>query len=412
MKQSQLTDEQRRQLDGRIRLNMDRDEEKLFRNTEKRRAAFDRGSRRVLLCGAALAALYALSVLLTVDLFTGNLSLAWVAKHALRRVSDIVDLLTGSHLQSGIHFWLCQFATPVIAGMALAASGTCFQALFHNPMASPTMLGVEAGGTLGVTLYVTLFYTPAFSGLLSASYEGRAMEIHNMTAWQKYGQYFLTFAGCVTVVLAVLLLVKVVGRGKLSTVPLMIGGTVFTSSVSAIVNVVLYYETAVGGNLTVISEIQAMQAGSFMPITTPLLLGCFALPALLPLAVLLPLSGRLNILAFGEEEARLLGVSTGGERFVLILLSTVMTAAVIAFCGAISFVGLIVPHIARYIVGSDFRRLVPASAFLGGIFLLLAFDLSYLLNGFVDAGAIVNVVGGVAFMVYMAQYRRRGHGRF
>ncbi len=412
MRQKKLSESQRAQLEQRIRLHADQDADKLFRTTENRRVSFDHGSRRVILCGVAMIVAYVLSVLLTVDLFNGNLSLAWVAKHCLRRVSDIVDLLTGNHLQSGIHFWLCQFATPVIAGMALGASGACFQAMFQNPMASPTMLGIESGGTLGATLYVMFFYTPILSGLFSASYEGYAFEYHSMTVWQKYGQYFMVFAGCITVVLVVLLLTKVVGRGRIRTVPLMIGGTVFTSSISAILNVLLYYESTSGGNTMIITEIQSMQAGSFQSITDPLLLACFAVPALLPLAVLFPLAGRLNILAFGEEEARLLGVSTGAERFVCILLSTIMTAAVVAFCGAISFIGLIVPHVARYIAGSDLRRQLPASAFLGGIFLLLAFDVSYLLNGYIDAGAIVNVGGGIVFIFYMARHRRQGHGSF
>jgi iron complex transport system permease protein len=410
MKQPKLTEAQREQLDRRIQFQPDQEPD-LFAQTERRRVSFTKEGRRVVLCGVALAALYVLSVLLTVDLFNGNLSLAWLSKHVLRRAADVVDLLTGNHLQSGIHFWLCQFAAPVIAGMALAASGACFQALFHNAMASPTMLGVEAGGTLGATLYVVAFYTPVFSSLVTASYDGYAVEYHNMTVFQRYGQYFLVFAGCITVVLAVMVLVKVVGRGKISTVPLMIGGTLFTSSVSSILNVVLYYQSMSGGNAMVIAEIQSLQAGSFQSITSPLLLLCFAIPALLPLAILMPLAGRLNILAFGDEQAQLMGVSTGGERLVFILLSTVMTAAVVAFCGAISFVGLIVPHVARYLVGSDFRKLLPASAFCGGIFLLLAFDLSYLLSGFVDAGAIVNVGGGIVFMLYMTKKRRGGFGR-
>lgn len=395
----------------RIRVDMG-DETKLYRSREKQRVHFSKGRRTVVLCGVAVVVLYVLSIFFVVNLFTQNLSLAWLGKHAIRRAADILDLITGNHLQSGIHFWLCQFATPLVAGIALGASGACFQSLFHNPMASPTMLGVEAGGTLGSALYVVFFYTPVLSGLLSASYEGYALEYHTMTVWQKYGQYFVVFIGCILVVLAVMLLVKVAGRGKLSTVPLMIGGTIFTTSVNAIVNVLVYYESVNNGNPTLLTEIQALQAGTFQSITSPLLLACFAVPALLPMLVMLPLSGRLNILAFGDEQARLLGVSTEKERFVFLMLSTVMTAAVVAFCGAVSFVGLLVPHLARYLVGSDFRHMVPVSAFLGGIFLMLAFDLSYMLNGYLDAGAIVNVVGGVIFVVYMARYRRRGHGRF
>lgn len=409
MKQSRYTGPQR---DDRIRVSSKQEDEPIFGELEERRVSFSPEVRRVILSGAAMIVLYVLSILLTINLFTGNLSLAWLAKHILRRVEDIIDLFTGNHLQSGIHFWLCQFAAPVVAGMALGASGACFQALFRNPMASPTMLGVETGGTLGAAIYLLLFYTPSLSGLLQASYEGYAFEYHAMSLLQKYGQYFSVFCGCILVVLVVLALVKIAGHGKISTVPLMIGGTLFTSSSSAVLNVLLYYEEITGSDPTIISELQAMQAGAFRFITSPVMLGCFAALALLPLPVLLPLSGRLNILAFGEDEARLLGVSTGGERFAFILLSTVMTAAVVAFCGAISFLGLIVPHVARYLVGSDFRKILPESAFLGGIFLLLAVDLSYMLNGYIDPGLIVNTIGGFVFMVYMTKYRRNGHGRF
>ena len=127
------------------------------------------------------------------------------------------------------------------------------------------------------------------------------------------------------------------------------------------------------------------------------------------MAVLMLMCGRLNLIAFGEEEARMMGVDLGLERTVIVLLSTVMTAAVVAFCGAISFVGLIVPHLARHVAGNDFRRLTPACAFLGGLFLLLAFDLSYMLNYVVNAGLIVNVAGGGIFLISMIRYRRRGH---
>ena len=86
-----------------------------------------------------------------------------------------------------------------------------------------------------------------------------------------------------------------------------------------------------------------------------------------------------------------------------------MTAAVVAFCGAISFIGLIAPHFARMVAGNDFRCLVPASAFLGGIFMLLACDLSYMMNGMLNAGNIVNITGAAFFLVFMTRYRRKGN---
>ena len=403
------TREDWRQRDGRIRLEPDVEQRGMGSGRTGEGARLTREGRRVLWCGGALAVAFVLSVLLVGNLFNGDFSLAWVARYALRRCGDILDLLTGARLQSGIHFFLCQFACPVLAGAALAVSGACFQAVFHNPMASPTLLGVESGGALGATVYLLFCYTPSLAGLLDVSYEGYALEYHAMTIWQKYGQYFMTFAGCVAVVAAVLLLTKLSGRGRIATVPLMVGGTVFTTCISTLVTAAQYYEAIRGGDTMVIAQVQAIQSGSFQNISTPALLLCLAVLVLIPMAVLMLMCGRLNLIAFGEEEARMMGVDLGLERTVIVLLSTVMTAAVVAFCGAISFVGLIVPHLARHVAGNDFRRLTPACAFLGGLFLLLAFDLSYMLNYVVNAGLIVNVAGGGIFLISMIRYRRRGH---
>ncbi len=406
-----LSESERYRLDQRIKLNMAENDAQLYANTEKRRLYLGKERKRTILCGVALVLCFILSVLLVCDLMNNNFSFAWLMKHFLRRCNDIIDLIAGNHLQSAIHFWLCQFASAAIAGMALGASGACFQALFHNPMASPTMLGVEAGGTLGKTVFLLCFYTPMLS-TMTYSYDTYSLEVHLMSVWQRYAQYILTFLGCITVVVVILIISKVSSRGKLQTVPLVVGGTIFTTSVEALLNLFIYYEST-SGDSTVLSELESLQAGAFTAITIPTQLLLFAIPALLPLPILLLLAGRLNVIAFGEEEARSMGVSVGWERVVLILLSTIMTAATVAFCGAISFVGLIIPHIARYFVGQDLKHVLPVSTFLGGIFMLLAFDVSYMMRGAVDAGAVVNVAGGLIFLFFMIRSRMlSGHGSF
>ncbi|MCD8004586.1 MAG: iron ABC transporter permease [Oscillospiraceae bacterium] len=406
-----LSETERYQLNQRIRLNMDESDAQLFSNAEKRRVHIGRERRRVILCWVAVAVFYILSVLLVCDLMNNNFSFAWWMKHFLRRCNDVIDLIAGNHLQSGIHFWLTQYASALIAGMALGASGACFQALFHNPMASPTMLGIEAGGTLGKTVFLLFFYTPLVSAM-TFSYDAYSLEVQVMTIWQRYSQYILTFFGCIAVVIAILIVSKVSARGKLQTVPLVVGGTIFTTSVEAFLNLFIYY-TANYGDTTVLSELESLQAGSYTAITIPTQLLLFAIPALVPLPIMLLLSGRLNVIAFGEDEARAMGVSVGVERVVLILLSTIMTAAVVSFCGAISFVGLMIPHIARYFVGQDLKYVLPVSTCLGGIFMLLAFDVSYMMRGFVDAGSVVNVAGGLIFLVFMIRSRMlTGHGSF
>lgn len=407
-----LSDAERYRLDQRIKLNMEQSQAQLYANVEKRRISIGKEKKRVILAGVALVLCYMLSVLLVCDLLNGNFSFAWWVKHFLRRCNDIIDLIAGNTMESAIHFWLTQFAAAMVAGVALAASGACFQALFHNPMASPTMLGIEAGGTLGKVAFLMFFYTPLFSSMLMMDYEGYAIEYSVMTVWQRYGQYIVVFLGCIIVVIGILIISKISGRGKIQTVPLIVGGTIFTTSVNAIINLFIYYETRTGDS-SILSEMQSLQAGAFTNIIIPLHLLLFAIPALLPLPLMLLFAKRLNIIAFGEEEARSMGVSVGWERVMFILLSTIMTAAVVAFCGAISFVGLIIPHIARYFVGQDLKHVLPASACLGGIFMLLAFDISYMLRNFVDTGAVVNVLGGLIFLVFMTRNRMlSGHGSF
>ncbi len=407
-----LSDSEKNRLDERIRLNMEEADLQTYGNQSGRRR-LGKESRNTIIIIVALVILFILSVLLVVDVTSGDFSLAWVIKHFLRRCNDIIDLITGNHLQSGIHFWLTQFACPVIAGLALGASGACFQALFHNPMASPTMLGVESGGILGNLAYMLFFYSPLIASMMTVTYDEYSWEVHLLNIWDEYSQYICTFVGCILVVIIILIVARVTGKGKIQTVPLIVGGTIFTGAAESILSLVTYYESISGGDTTLLSSLQAMQAGQFTTITDPSELLIFAIPAVLPLPFLFALSGRLNVIAFGEDEARTMGINVGWERVVLILLATAMTAAVVAFCGTISFVGLMIPHIARYFVGQDLKNVLPASAFLGGIFMLLAFDVSYMTAGFVNMGLVINSVGGIVFLIFMMRNRLiTGHGSF
>lgn len=365
-----------------------------------------------MLCIFMVAALI-LSFLLVSDFTAQDYSIAYAAKYAIRRVNDLVDLFAGNHVQTAIHSFLFQFLCAVLAGIALSVAGACFQGVFQNPMASPTMLGVQSGGTLGGTIYVMFFYTPMLSTILAAgsgnAYEIYAAEYHAMSLFQKFGQYFFTLGGCVAVVFIVMLMAKVAGRGRISTVPLMVGGTIFSSCVSNIVNLLQYYLSVSGADETLTETVQSLQSGTFEPIIQPFLMLSFFITAFIPLIFSVAGTHKLNVLTFGEEEARAMGISVQNTRIYYVIVSTFLTASVIAFAGNINFIGLIVPHFARLIVGNDFKYLVPASAFLGGIFMLLAWDASYMTGFVVNTGMIVSVAGSAIFTVFMIRYRRQGH---
>lgn len=404
---------QKEVLDNRLRMKLNEGEGALFSEVEKKRFSMSKEAKRCLALCVFLVVVWFLSVFFVTDVTSQSLSLAVLAQNAMRRMNDLVDLFAGNDLQSAIHYFLVQFISPVLAGMALSLAGVCFQSAFQNPMASPTMLGVQSGGTLGSVVFVMFFYTPMLSPMLAAGgsngYELLAAEYSAMSLFQKFGQYFFTLGGCVAVVLIVMLMAKIAGRGKVSTIPLMVGGTIFSSCISKVVNLVEYYEAYSGGDQTIVQEVRSLQSGSFTTIWQPMLMLCFLITVVPPIILAVAGRSKLNVITYGEEEARALGISIRNARVYFVVVSTLLTASVVAFCGNIAFVGLIVPHFARFFVGNDFRHLVPASLFLGAIFMLLAWDVSYMLQFVVNTGIIVSVIGSAAFAICIIIYRRRGN---
>lgn len=404
-----LSENDKRKLEQRIQLNMDLQENQLFRSQESRRISIGREKRRTILSGVALVLLFILSILFTNDVLVGNFGLSRVVEQLTQRVNDIIDLCLGNPLSTAIHFFLTEFTAPIIVGMALASAGACYQGLFHNPMASPTMLGVTSGGMLGGAIYMIFFPNFSLLTLATSSYAELSVAFLDMSILDRYVQQFFVMGGCFIVIIAVMILAKISGRGKIDTVALMLGGTIFTTTISSILSLIAYILTLTGYSYSLSTSIRGMLAGQFGTITSPKTLLVMSLPILIPLILLLFMSNKLNVIAFGEEEAASMGVNVGRDRLIMIILTTIMTGTTIAFCGQISFIGLMVPQFARFFVGTNYKYLLPASAFLGGIFMLLAFDIYYTLNFAFTVGTYVNAVGSIAFLIFMIRYRRKGH---
>lgn len=402
---------QKEVLDNYIRMKTtDGEQGTLFSQVEKKRSPLSREAKLCLWMLAALVVIFVLSFFFISDYAVSRFSLAYVGKYAIRRMNDMVDLLAGNHVQSAIHWFLLSFVSPVIAGVALSGAGAAYQSLFQNPMASPTILGVQSGGALGSLIFLKFFYTPMLSPLLAhGDFEMYALEWNSMNFGQKFGQYFFTLGGCITIVVIVLVLSKVVGRGKIETVPMLVGGTVFTGCISSILSMVEYYEATYGGDTMIAEEVQSLQAGAFESVFEVPLVLSLLVTAMVPWFIMFFCRNRMNVLVFGEEEARALGVSVRNSRVLFIILSTMMTAAVITFCGNIAFVGLIMPHFARQVVGSDFRYLLPASGIMGAILMLCAYDVAYAMGFYVNVGIVVSTLGSAVFLVCMIVNRRRGN---
>lgn len=404
-----LSASDQKKLEQRIQLNMDLQENQLFRSQEDRRLSIGKEKRRTILFGVTLALLFILSVLFTCDVFLEGYGLSRVVEQLTQRVNDIIDLCLGNQLSTGIHFFMSQFASSVVVGMGLASAGACYQGLFHNPMASPTMLGVTSGGMLGGTIYLLFFADWSLMALTAGSYEEANFLYTSMSFLDRYIQPLFVMGGCFVIVIIVMLIAKISGKGKINTVALMLGGTIFTTTINSILSLVVYILTMTGSAYILSETIQAMLTGQFVATSSPTTLMVMSIPILIPMIILMFMSNKLNVIAFGEEEAASMGVNVGRDRLILIILTTIMTGTTVAFCGQINFVGLMVPQFARFFVGTNYKYLLPTSAFLGGIFMLLAFDLYYTFNFNFSVGTYANVVGGAAFLIFMIRYRRKGH---
>jgi iron complex transport system permease protein len=226
-----------------------------------------------------------------------------------------------------------------LVGAALAIAGTAFQGLFRNPLVSPDILGASSGAALGAVLGIFLSL-----GVLAIQ--------------------AMAFAGGLVAVAAVYLIGSAV-RARDPVLVLVLAGVVIGALLGAGVGLVKYladpYNQLPAMTFWLLGSLAAVSALDLVPLLAPVALGTL---------VLVALRWRMNVMSLPEEEARALGVPTGPLRIAIVAAATVVTSASVATAGIIGWVGLVVPHIARTLVGPDFARLIPAAALLGGGFLL------------------------------------------
>lgn len=248
---------------------------------------------------------------------------------------------------------LPQMLTAVLAGSALAVSGLVMQTLFSNPLADPSLLGVNSGASLGAALSLLLFgggWTAVGVSLSSAL----------LTV-------VCAFAGS-CVVIALLTVCSRLLRGNLE---LLVTGVMLSFILSALISLLSFYATADGVHSFVVWGL-----GNFsgVPLSRVSLMAPLVV---LPCLLIGLFANQLNALLLGEDYARNLGVNVQRTRTVLLLLTGLLTAAVTAMCGPISFVGLAVPHIARLILRTaNHRRLLPVSLVMGANVALLSLIVS------------------------------------
>ena len=265
----------------------------------------------------------------------------------------------------------------LLVGGGLAAAGAAFQGLFRNPLVSPDLLGASSGAALGAVVGILLSL-----GVL--------------------GIQALAFAGGLAAVAAVYGIGATL-RGGDPTLALVLIGVVVGALLGPGVGLAKYvadpYNQLPAITFWLLGSLAATNPADLLPLAAPVLLGG---------AVLLLLRWRMDALSLPEEEARSLGLPTGPLRAAVIAAATLVTAASVSAAGIVGWVGLVVPHLARFLVGPSFPRLLPASALLGGGCLLLIDTLARSAAAVeIPLGILTAVVGTP---VFLALLRRAGRG--
>lgn len=265
----------------------------------------------------------------------------------------------------------------VLVGIALSVAGGVYQGCFRNPLVEPYILGVSSGAAFGASLAIVIpsFY---FSMQLSAFVFG---------CLAVFGAYLLARI-----------------KGETPIIMLILAGVIIGSIFSALVSILEYVATD-----SALREIVFWLMGGFyyttwsdIGLVAPVIVICFG--------IIWIFSWKLNILSMGDEEARTLGVHPELYKGIFIVAATLMTAISVSAVGIIAWVGLMMPHAARMIMGPDHRFMLPAAAIMGAIYIILCDTLARTLTSAEIPVGILTSIIGAPYLIYLI--RRKGKFSF
>ena len=257
-----------------------------------------------------------------------------------------------------------------LIGASLAIAGTAFQGLFRNPLVSPDLLGASSGAALGSVLGIYF----------------------SIGVWAIEA---FAFGGGLLAVAAVYLIGSAI-RVRDPVLVLVLTGVVIGALLGAGVGLVKYiadpYNQLPAMTFWLLGSLAAINLADLAPLFGPVAFGTL---------ILVALRWRMNVMSLPDEEARALGVPTGPLRVAIVAAATLVTSASVAAAGIIGWVGLVVPHIARTLVGPDFARLVPTAALLGAGFLLLIDTLARTMTTIEVPLGILTALIGTPFFIWL-----------
>ena len=269
-------------------------------------------------------------------------------------------------------FWHIRFPrvlSAMLIGASLSVAGATYQGMFRNPLVSPDILGVSSGASLGAALAILL---GAGNGMTQLA----------------------AFTGGVAAVAFSYIISRKSAHQQ--TLILVLTGSMMMALCNAGVTMIKY----IADPQDVLQQITFWLMGSLTK-TDMASLAWSAVPMLAGLLVIFILRWRINLLTLDEEEARSLGVNLNVDRLIFICASTLLSAAAVCLGGLIGWVGLMIPHMTRSLTGANYRRLIPAAALLGAIYLLVMDDLARALFSMELPLGVVTSVLGAPFFIYL-----------
>jgi len=327
------------------------------------------GKRRIVIIGILLTIL-TVSALTAIVLGAYNIGVLDVYYTIITHLNPAGDLRSINNLHNTI-IWdirLPRILLAITVGVALATAGAVFQGCFRNPLVEPYILGVSSGAAFGAALGIV--YPQFFLSIQVSAFLFGGLAV--------FSAYSLARTG-----------------GETPTLTLILAGVILGSIFSAMVSILKYTSSD-----TALREIVFWLMGGFyyatwkdVSIITPVVLLCFF--------VVWYTGWKLNIISMGDEEARALGVNPERYKLINISMATLITAVSVSAVGIIAWVGLMMPHAARMIMGPDHRFMIPASAIIGGIYLLLCDTLARTLTTAEIPVGIITSILGAPYLIYL-----------
>lgn len=314
------------------------------------------------------------------------------------------------------------YIVAVLAGAGLALAGAVYQGAFRNPLVSPSTMGVMTGANVGKVVWVVALYGfileyQSVNGYVEGRYvSGQYVNVSDIpddivygVLFQDYSLSVVAFVFSLLVVGIVLLCTRFSKKASSSPLFIIITGQVIASIFSTFNGLVTYYYTVTDPWGQVTELLRGLQIATLFGNDFELAELLF-IAALLVITFLVVMHERhaMMALGFGVAEARSMGIDTRRSQTIVVVLCTLLTAVVVSFCGTIGFIGFMVPHMARRLVGADFTYLLPAAAVLGALFVVSVWSIIMVLFGANAAslsGMFTSIAGGIIFLVTALKQR-------